>query len=83
MSCAKSTYNVVSTHYGKYAETSTGENATSYNSSVAASFGYTAEELASIPADANLGVSCGNPLATANLKPVSTIIYPSPSSIQT
>jgi SAM-dependent methyltransferase len=36
---------------------------------VAEAFGYSAEELASIPAEANMGLSCGNPIATANLKP--------------
>ncbi|MFO0813677.1 MAG: arsenite methyltransferase [Gemmatales bacterium] len=35
---------------------------------VAKAFGYTAEELASIPAEANMGLSCGNPTATAHLK---------------
>ncbi len=35
---------------------------------VAEAFGYTAEELASIPADANMGLSCGNPTATAKLR---------------
>ncbi|TWT48417.1 arsenite methyltransferase [Botrimarina hoheduenensis] len=35
--------------------------------SVAEAFGYSAEELASIPAEANMGLSCGNPLATALL----------------
>ena len=35
---------------------------------VAEAFGYTSEELASIPAEANMGLSCGNPLATAHLK---------------
>jgi SAM-dependent methyltransferase len=35
---------------------------------VAHAFGYSAEELASIPAEANMGLSCGNPLATAHLK---------------
>src|SRR3954470_12644620 len=36
--------------------------------SVAEAFGYTAEELASIPAEANMALSCGNPSATANLR---------------
>ena len=36
---------------------------------VAEAFGYTAEELASIPAEANMGLSCGNPTATASLRP--------------
>lgn len=35
---------------------------------VAEAFGYSAEELAAIPADANMGLSCGNPTATANLR---------------
>ncbi len=35
---------------------------------VAEAFGYTAEELSSIPAEANMGLSCGNPTATAHLK---------------
>ncbi len=37
-------------------------------SAVAQAFGYSAEELAAIPAEANMGLSCGNPLATAHLK---------------
>src|SRR5436190_3218715 len=35
---------------------------------VAEAFGCSAEELASIPAEANMGLSCGNPTATANLR---------------
>ena len=35
---------------------------------VAEAFGYSAEELASIPSEANMGLSCGNPIATANLR---------------
>ncbi len=35
---------------------------------VAEAFGYTAEELAAIPAEANMGLSCGNPVATASLR---------------
>lgn len=35
---------------------------------IAESFGYMAEELASIPAEANMGLSCGNPTATANIR---------------
>ena len=41
---------------------------------VAEAFGYTAEELTSIPAEANMGLSCGNPTATANLKPGEVIV---------
>lgn len=42
--------------------------------SVAEAFGYTPEELASIPAEANMGLSCGNPTATANLKPGEVVV---------
>ncbi len=35
---------------------------------VAQAFGYSADELSSIPADANMGLSCGNPTATASLR---------------
>lgn len=35
---------------------------------VAEAFGYTSEELASIPAGANMGLSCGNPTAMASLR---------------
>ena len=43
---------------------------TGYSHSVAKSFGYTEEELASIPKDSNLGLSCGNPTAIASLREV-------------
>lgn len=36
--------------------------------SVAEAFGYSQEELSSIPADANMGLSCGNPTAFASLR---------------
>jgi len=35
---------------------------------LAEAFGYRSDELASIPAEANMGLSCGNPTAYANLK---------------
>ena len=35
---------------------------------VAEAFGYSREQLASIPAEANMGLSCGNPTAFAGLK---------------
>lgn len=41
---------------------------------VAEAFGYSAQELASIPADANMGLSCGNPTAMASLKPGETVV---------
>jgi SAM-dependent methyltransferase len=41
---------------------------------VAEAFGYTAEELRGIPAEANMGLSCGNPVATAHLRPGETVV---------
>ena len=41
---------------------------------VAEAFGYSPEELASLPAEANMGVSCGNPTATAHLKPGEVVV---------
>lgn len=41
---------------------------------VAEAFGYSAVELASIPAEANMGLSCGNPTAFANLKPGEVVV---------
>ena len=41
---------------------------------VAEAFGYSPEELSSIPAEANMGLSCGNPTATAHLKPGEVVV---------
>jgi len=41
---------------------------------VAEAFGYSPEELSSIPAEANMGLSCGNPIAIANLRPGEVVI---------
>src|SRR5436189_3603244 len=41
---------------------------------VAEAFGYTPQELASIPAEANMGLSCGNPTAFASLRPGETVV---------
>ena len=41
---------------------------------VAEAFGYSGNELASIPAEANMGLSCGNPTAFASLKPGETVV---------
>src|SRR2546423_8691933 len=41
---------------------------------VAEAFGYTAQELQSIPAEANMGLSCGNPTAMANLRAGETVV---------
>ncbi|KAK3692998.1 S-adenosyl-L-methionine-dependent methyltransferase [Podospora appendiculata] len=63
-------YNQVAKHY------STASHITSvkYGETVAKSFGYTEEELANIPEGANLGLSCGNPLAITSLREGETVV---------
>src|SRR5947209_6754653 len=41
---------------------------------VAQAFGYSERELESIPAGANMGLSCGNPTAFASLKPGEIVV---------
>lgn len=41
---------------------------------VARAFGYSDEELGSIPAEANMGLSCGNPVAMASLREGETVV---------
>jgi SAM-dependent methyltransferase len=41
---------------------------------VAEAFGYSPDELASIPAEANMGLSCGNPTAFATLRTGETVV---------
>lgn len=41
---------------------------------VAEAFGYSVEELTTIPAKANMGLSCGNPTATAGLRPGEVVV---------
>jgi SAM-dependent methyltransferase len=41
---------------------------------VAEAFGYTPEELAAVPAGAHMGLSCGNPTATARLRPGEVVV---------
>lgn len=62
-------YNLVEEHYSAHVNKLTSDNTlTDYNQDVAASFGYSLDDLKTIPAESNLGVSCGNPLPLANLK---------------
>ena len=59
-------YQKVQEHYGAAAKGSDNEQC----SLIAQAFGYTVDDLASIPKDANLGLSCGNPLILAKLREV-------------
>lgn len=65
--------NSVKSKYGAVAE-STLSNHHAGVQAVAQAFGYSAEELTSIPAGANMGLSCGNPTATAHLRPGEVVV---------
>lgn len=63
----------VKSKYGAVAESSLSTDHAGVKA-VAEAFGYTAEELTSIPAAANMGLSCGNPTATAHLRPGEVVV---------
>jgi arsenite methyltransferase len=63
----------VRSKYGAVAESTLSSNDAGVKS-VAEAFGYSAEELTSIPAEANMGLSCGNPTATAHLRPGEVVV---------
>src|SRR5262245_11693272 len=60
----------------KYGAVATGGLSTEHPGvrAVAEAFGYSPEELASIPSEANMGLSCGNPTATATLRPGEVVV---------
>lgn len=74
-------YDFVQARYGELATQSSTNNSTSVEN-VARAFGYEAAELSSIPKGANLGVSCGNPVALANLREVSSYFYTNNATYQ-
>ncbi|KAK9387251.1 S-adenosyl-L-methionine-dependent methyltransferase [Lipomyces mesembrius] len=72
---AANVYRHVQEHYGEIAKNTALANLSDkYQEKVATAFGYTLQDIRSIPGNANLGVSCGNPLATANVKTGETVI---------
>jgi SAM-dependent methyltransferase len=64
---------IVREKYGAVASSSLSSNDKGVQA-VAEAFGYSTEELAAIPAEANMGLSCGNPTATANLRPGEVVV---------
>lgn len=68
---SEETYKHVQERYGSIARAQKPER----SDAIAQAFGYTEEELKSIPQGANLGVSCGNPLAIASLREASFGTY--------
>jgi SAM-dependent methyltransferase len=70
---AKDVIESVRSKYGAVAESSLSNDHAGVQA-VAEAFGYSAEELTSIPADANMGLSCGNPTATAHIRPGEVVV---------
>jgi arsenite methyltransferase len=67
---SEDTYRSVQERYADVANQANSDDQKNYERKVATAFGYDPEDLRSLPDNANLGVSCGNPLATANISPV-------------
>jgi len=63
----------VRSKYGAVAQSTLSSNDDGVKA-VAEAFGYSAEELTSIPAEANMGLSCGNPTATAHIRPGEVVV---------
>jgi SAM-dependent methyltransferase len=64
---------VIQQKYGSVAASGLSNDNTAVRE-VAEAFGYSTSELESIPADANMGLSCGNPTAFASLRPGETVV---------
>lgn len=65
--------NAVQEQYGAVARSSLSNESAAVRS-VAEAFGYSAEDLASLPPQANMGLSCGNPIALAGLRPGEVVV---------
>ncbi|RAH50636.1 arsenic resistance protein ArsH [Aspergillus brunneoviolaceus CBS 621.78] len=67
------TYNLVQSRYGDIAKQSTALKR-GKEDVIATAFGYSAEDLSTLPERTNLGLSCGNPMAFANVKEGETVL---------
>lgn len=65
------TYQLVQACYGDIAKRATDTHSRGNEEKIAMAFGYSLEDLQSLPNKMNLGLSCGNPVASAHLKQVS------------
>jgi SAM-dependent methyltransferase len=63
----------VRSKYAAVAESELSSNTVGVHA-VAEAFGYSPEELTSIPAEANMGLSCGNPTAVASIRPGEVVV---------
>ncbi|MDZ4818141.1 MAG: arsenite methyltransferase [Planctomycetota bacterium] len=64
---------IIQDKYGQVARSGLSSQQTGVRS-VAEAFGYSTDELSSIPAEANMGLSCGNPTAFAGLRPGEVVV---------
>jgi SAM-dependent methyltransferase len=58
----------------RYGAVAAGDRESAGARAVAEAFGYSSEDLARLPAEANLGLSCGNPTAFASLRPGEVVV---------
>jgi arsenite methyltransferase len=70
---AEQLFESVKSKYGAVAESSLSSDDAGVTA-VAQAFGYSTEELTSIPAEANMGLSCGNPTAIASIRPGEVVV---------
>lgn len=70
---SKALTDVVQSKYGAVAQSDL-SNENAGVRAVAEAFGYSGDELASIPAEANMGLSCGNPTAMVSLRPGEVVV---------
>ncbi|EAL91117.1 arsenic methyltransferase Cyt19, putative [Aspergillus fumigatus A1163] len=70
---AEDTYQQVQSHYGDIARR-TRVTVHDKEDEIALAFGYNAKDLRALPDKANLGLSCGNPVAYGNIKQGETIV---------
>ncbi|CAK4027427.1 ubiE COQ5 methyltransferase [Lecanosticta acicola] len=64
-------YSSVDKHYGAAAKA---QDSNGYAQRVAEAFGYSQQDLDGMPEEANLGLSCGNPIALAKLREGETVL---------
>ncbi|KAE8165635.1 S-adenosyl-L-methionine-dependent methyltransferase [Aspergillus tamarii] len=68
------TYNLVQSRYGHIAKQSNDVQKHDKEEEIARAFGYSAEDLDSLPGKTNLGLSRGNPVGFANVKEGETVL---------
>lgn len=67
---ADDTNNLVQTRYGDIAKQSHITQQHEKEEDIARAFGYSAKDSSSLPEKTDLGLSCGNPVGSANVKEV-------------